>query len=197
MRLIGKRRLAAAGAIAALAGLCVAGSATSASASTPVLHARNGDVAHVCTLIGPEDSFTEEAVVCVDMYTSVSSSGDPVVKAYAELICQLPDGYDEQCLHANAYGALATATGGAGPRYQPSCSGSTCSLNGRNVWSIGTKTFSASNCGSLANNAWAVLYGQSALTSIQLASYDPLELLGPPYANDSGNESTGHYQICL
>lgn len=194
MRLIGKRRLAAAGAVAALAGLCITGSAASASASTTVLHAGNGDRAHVCTIIG-QDSHEEQAVVCVDMNTSLSSSGAPVVNAYAELICQLPDGSTLRCLQANAYGALATATTGAGHRYQPSCSGSNCST-GRNIWFIGQMTFSSSNCqSSLANNAWAVLYGQGALTSIQLASYDPPMYLGST-ANDSGNESTGHYQIC-
>lgn len=58
-------------------------------------------------------------------------------------------------------------------------------------------TFSSSNCQtSLANNAWAVLFGQGAQTSIQLASYDQLMFLGSPAANDSGNQSTGHYQIC-
>lgn len=195
MRLIGKRLLAAAGAIAVLAGLCIAGLATSASASTQVLHAGRGDRAHQCTLIGPADSFSDEAVVCVDMNTSLSPSGNPVVNAYAELLCQLPDGETRRCAQANSYGALSSATGGVGYRYQSSCSGNGCST-GRNVWFIGQMTFSSSNCTSLSNNAWAVLYGQNSQTSIQVASYDPLELLGSPYANDSGNESTGHYQIC-
>lgn len=195
MRLIGRHRLAAAGVAAALAGLCIAGSATSASASTPVLHASNGDVAHQCTVIG-QDSHEEQAVVCVDMRTRLSSSGAPVVDAYAELYCQLPDGSTLRCLQANAYGTLATATAGAGYRYQPSCYGSGCST-GRNIWFIGEMTFSSSNCqSSLSNNAWAVLYGQSALTNIQLASYDAPMYLGSPEANDSGNQSTGHYQIC-
>lgn len=60
MSLIGKRRLAAAGAVAALAGLCITGSATSASASIPILHAGRGDVAHQCTVIG-QDHHSEQA----------------------------------------------------------------------------------------------------------------------------------------
>jgi hypothetical protein len=194
VRLISKRRLAA-GVAAALAGLCIAGTPTSASASIPVLHAGNGDVAHQCTIIGGPDSFSEQAVVCVTMQTSLSSFGAPVVDAYAQLICELPDGTTRRCLQANVYGALATATAGAGYRYQYSCTGTGC-LTGRNTWFIGEMTLSPTNCqSSLSNNAWAVVYGQDALTSIQLASYDPLMYLGPT-ANDSGNESTGHYQIC-
>ena len=196
MRLISKRRIAMVAAAGAVAGLCIAGSANSASASIPVLHAGRGDVAHVCTIIGGPDNFDEQAVVCVDMHTSLSSSGAPVVDAYAELICELPNGDTRRCLQANAYGSLSTATGGAGHRYQPSCSGSGCST-GRNIWFIGEMTFPTSNCQtSLSNNAWAVLFGQSALTSIQLASYDLPMYLGGTNANDSGNESTGHYQIC-
>lgn len=195
MRLIGRSRLAAAAVATALAGLCIGVSATSASASTPVLYASHGDVAHQCTIIG-QDSHEEQAVVCVDMRTHLSSSGVPVVDAYGELYCQLPDGYTLRCLQANGYGTLSTATTGPGFRYQPSCSGSACST-GRNVWFIGEMTFSSSNCqSSLANNAWAVLYGQGALTNIQLASYDAPMYLGSPAANDSGNQSTGHYQIC-
>ncbi|HZR51576.1 MAG TPA: FUSC family protein [Streptosporangiaceae bacterium] len=195
MRLTGKRRLVAAAIAAmAVAGLCITGPATAASASTPILYADRGDVAHQCTIIGGPDSFSEQAVVCVDLDTSLSSTGAPVVKAYAELICELPDGTTRRCLEAVADGVLATGTG-VGPENTPSCLGVGCST-GRNIWLIGQKTLSASNCLGLANNVWAVLYGQGAYTYIQLAPYDNPMYVDWSNSNDSGNESTGHYQIC-
>jgi hypothetical protein len=204
VRLIGIRRLAAIAAAAAAAGLCVAASAASASASVPVFWVGDGQEAHQCTVIG-SDQYGNQGVVCADLLTAEPVLGDPEVQAQVEIICQNPSSGkpfngEEPCAEAHAYGALANAQAGAGYRYEWACGHSygACSAS-RNIWPIGTQDeldYSSDCQTSLTYNYWAVVYGQGALTSIELPGSGKWVYLGPPQANDSGNQSSGHYQIC-
>ena len=200
MRLIGKRRLAAVAAGAALAGLCIAGSATNASASTPgVLYAANGDQAHQCNVIG-SDQYGNQGVVCADLIATINLyNGEPQALAVAEVFCQNSQKIVVQCAETHGYVALANAQTGAGTRVEGDCGHSylRCS-SGRNYWAAGDGFLDTSgNClTSLLDNYWGVVFGQGALTSIELPMSDKWVYLNSSNANDSGNESSGHDQVC-
>ncbi len=205
MRLIRKRLLAAA---AAVAGLCIAaGPAVSASASAPTLHAAYYPTlyaayyqeAHQCTVIGT-DYWGNAGVVCADLIADPNTLGFPEARAQVEIICQNAAGAEQQCAEAHAYGALANAQTGAGYRYEFDCGHSygPCSA-GRNIWPMAGQVLHlpAPDCFTgLAANFWTVVYGQGALTSIELPGSGKWLYLGSPQANDSGNQSSGHYQVC-
>jgi hypothetical protein len=202
MRLIGKRRLAAVAASAALAGLGIAGPAVSASASTPVLYAGAGQEAHKCTVIGT-DRLGNQGVVCADLIADETIFG-PEFYGQVEVICQHSQNgvvQEVQCAEAHAYGALVNAQTGFDQRYEFDCGhsyGPCAANNQRNIWTIpGGQPGNGDNCqASLADNYWTVAFGQGNLTSIELPGSDQWVYLDSPAANDSGNQSTGHYQIC-
>lgn len=200
MRLIGGRRLAAVAATATLVGLGIAGSATTADASTPILYASANQMAHKCTVIGI-DQYGNQGVVCADLLAYQYTSG-PEAIAQVEIFCQTSSGVVEQCAEAHAYGTLSNAQTGTGSRAEFDCGHAygRCS-GGRNYRIMGSQWlefYANDNCQtSPAYNYWAVIYGQGALTSIELPRSDKWVYLDSANANDSGNQSSGHYQICL
>lgn len=204
MRIINKRRIAAA-AVAAAAVTCIAGPAAPAGASTPILHAIQNQVAHQCTVIGT-DNLGNKGVVCADLNSGIDPYGTPEVVAQAEIICETSSGTVVQCAEVAANGVFANAYTGAGDVWHLSCgyTWGPCST-GRNYLYLGSQTYpglTASNCLSdLSHNIWAVVFGVDPKTgnyntAIKLPGSGKWVYLTPPSANDSGNESTGHYYIC-
>jgi hypothetical protein len=204
MRFISKRGIAATGIVASL---CIAGSAGSASASGSVLNAQSGDVVHQCVQVG-HDNLGNQGVVCVDLDTYMTSDGHedfPAVQAKMEIVCENNEGAEVECAEAHEFGLIANAATGAGTRHEfdcghqwPACSGG--HNGGRDVINIGNDYFpeeGTTTCDfAYINSVWAVVFGQDSQTSIELPGSGEWVYLSSATANDSGNESTGHYYIC-
>jgi hypothetical protein len=201
MRIISKRGIAAA---VAAAGMCIAVPVGSASASGGVLNASSGDEAHQCTVL---DNYTDydgnQAVVCATLQTNINA-GYPTVGASEDVLCQNVHRVPVQqvrCAEVHEYGAIANAATGAGRRYEFDCGHSwgLCPA-GRQTTQMGSYVFPGEGLDTCpfgyANNVWAVVYGQGALTSVELPGSDIWVYLDSSAANDSGNESSGHYYIC-
>jgi hypothetical protein len=210
MKLIGKRQLAAAAATATLASLCIAGSAASASASTNVINASTGNgypQAHQCVIIGRDWPYGNQGIVCADLYAYDTDYG-PMVSGWMEAYCENSSNQIVQCAEVNEYGSLANAVNGVGARvnyhcghsYGP-CSDITVGIQppGRNIVNVGSASIGdiSATCGTdPVDNYWDVVWGQGNLTAIELPQSDSWVYLSSPAANDSGNQSSGHYQVC-
>jgi hypothetical protein len=206
--ILGKRRIAAAvAAVTGAAVMCIAGPATSASAATSPLYAHLNPVVHKCTILGdavsPVDGVDYEGVLCVDLR---AFTGGPV-EADVELLCQVAAGqpnygHEVQCAEADSYAVLANAVHGVSANYvqcghtYPACSAT------RNIWEIESDPLYDTNSQTCASdtqdNYWTVAYADTywGLTRIELPGSDQWVGLNAVSGNDSGNESTGHYQIC-
>lgn len=198
MRIVGKRWIAAA---AVSVVTCMAGPVVSASASIPVLHASQDQVAHVCTVIGsaPYKGVTYQGVVCVTIFSEIDLDGSPGVVAQLEAVCQTPSGNEVQCAEIHAIGTLANAaTGPDGNMVSYSGHAFGPCPAGRYYMAVGLGYYTgitASNCQtSLSSNIWALAYGSG--TGIELPGSGQWVYLSSSTGNDAGNESTGHYYIC-
>lgn len=198
----GLRRLAIAAAGAALASLCIAASPVSASASTiPILFASEGQQAHHCAVLGQPDRLGNEGVVCVDLIAEDDEFGDVLAVSQVEGLCQNINYTPAKVVKCDAidiYATLANAVTGAGTRIEVTCT-TNCPSTTRQYWPIEYDYVDITgNCTTdLDDNFWSVIYGQGALTYIQLpGSHNKVYLSSLTPGNDSGNLSSGHYQIC-
>ncbi len=198
----GLRRLAIAAAGAALASLCIAASPVSASASTiPVLIASQGQQAHQCAVLGSPDQFGNEGVVCVDLIASMDYFGDEWASTQVEGLCQNIRSSPPkvvQCAAIDINAALSNAVSGPSNSLDVGCSND-CPVTTREYWPIRSQPADTSgDCRTnLDDNFWSVMYGQGAWTHIQLpGSNNKVYLSSQTPGNDSGNLSSGHYQIC-
>lgn len=196
MRIIDKCRITGA-AVAAV--LCIAGTATSASASTPppTLHANQRDASPAnCTSLG-SDQYGNSGEMCIGLETYPDSNNTSTLwaKTMSEIYCINSAGAWTQCAEAQLYGTIADGQTGAGTRAEYHCGHAYGPCKPEAV-NLGSRSFKASSCGSLSNNIWGVAYGQGALTGVELPVSGKWVYLGSSNANDSGNESTGHYEIC-
>jgi hypothetical protein len=211
----GKRRAAA---CLALAVFGLLGTSASASADTgtdgfTILHAKSGQVAHKCTVIG-SDNEDHQAVVCVDIETVWFSDGSGY-EAYGqvEAYCQEGSGSATipiQCAEVDLDGTWADAGGDrrslgihCGHSYGP------CSVSGRNYDRIDDSNAddytTGSECSSQPNSyydVWTVAIGGTSTqdttseTRIELPFTDKWTYLGTGNTNDGTGESTGHYYVC-
>jgi hypothetical protein len=195
-----------AAAVTGVAALGVAWLTGGANAATSPLYAHLNPVVHVCTVIGdavsPRDGIDYQGVVCIDLR---AHPGGPV-EADVELICQVGPGqsnygHEVQCAEAETYGSLSNAVNGqqGGTGHCGHAYGS-CSTT-RNIWEVGTEPLYNTNtktCASdVSDNYWAVAFADTywGITAIELPGSDTWVYLNGS-GNDSGNESSGHYQIC-
>jgi hypothetical protein len=141
----------------------------------------------------------------VDLNTGIDPYGTPEAVAQAEILCQTSSGTVVQCAeaftHGNVWNAATGETSNSGGGACGHANGP-CST-GRNYFVLGSETFPCltdRNCqSSLSSNIWAT-YGDfisdDVRTAIELPGSGQWVCLDSSHANDSENESTGHYYIC-
>jgi hypothetical protein len=177
---------------------------TAAAESIPILYASQGGTAHQCTVIGsaPYKGITYQGVVCADLHTGMDSNGNIWYRGEIEAYCQTSSGAEVQCANVEATGA-ATSTFGDWGTAQINCghSAGQCSASRNLQWTGPSyiQGITRQNCtDSPPFTIWAIVIGSTngGDTIIQLPGSDAYVTLTPSNANDSGNESTGHYYLC-
>jgi hypothetical protein len=209
----GKRKAMA---LLSLAVLAVLGTSASASADTgtdgfTILHAKSGQFAHQCKVIG-QDNELHQAVVCADIVTKWFGGTAYAAYGKVEAYCQEGSGsatIPVQCAEVDVDGVWADAGGDVrslgircGHAYGP------CSVSGRNTDEVdddnSTQYTTSSGCSSQPNSyfdVWTIAFGGSANNStsetrIELPGTDKWTYLYTGNANDGTGWSSGHYYVC-
>ncbi|GAA5190722.1 hypothetical protein GCM10023322_46550 [Rugosimonospora acidiphila] len=183
--------IAAAGVLSATAGTA---NADNGADGFPILHAVKGDQVHKCNVVGPANNY--EAVVCIDLVTSISG-GVYHVSAREEAMCE---SYTNQLVACDKINDSTTLETGAGATstYGTSCNGDCPAgrlYDSTRTWDYTVAGAAYGSCSNRVNTSyqvWGVGWGDTEIVSPTGVVFH----VSDGYANDGANMSTGHYFIC-